>query len=79
MLSNAKFTQYFWEEATNIVVHLINQLPLRYIDEKMPKKPQLGKPLSYKHLKVFGYEAYFDESKEQCDKTCARIKEMHIA
>ena len=58
MLSNANFPNGFWAEAlATTTVRLINRSPNKVLDMKVPEEIWLGKPPSYKHLRVFGCEA----------------------
>ena len=58
MLSNANLPKGFWAEALATAVHLINRSPNKFLDTKVPEKIWSGKTPSYKHLRVFGCEAY---------------------
>ena len=65
MLSNAELPNGFGAKAIATMVHLINRSP-----SKVPNKEEVGemvrscKPLSYKHLRVCGCEAYSHIPKE---------------
>ena len=74
MLSNANLPNGFWAEALATVVHLINRSPNKVLDMKVLEEVWLGKPPSYKHLRVFGYEAYCHIPKEFCDKLAPKSK-----
>ena len=74
MLSNANLPNGFWVKALTINVHLINRSPNKVLDTKVPKEVWLGKPPSYKHLRVFGYEAYCHIPKEFRDKLAPKSK-----
>ena len=56
------------------IVHLINQSPNKAIDEKVPKLMWSGKQPSYKHLRVFGCEAYCHIPKDFRDKLAPKSK-----
>ena len=65
MLSNADLTQGFWAEAVATAVHLINRCPSKVLDkEAVAEMVWSGKKPSYKHLRVFGCEAYSHIPKE---------------
>ena len=64
MLSNAGLSQTFWAEAVNTTVHLINQSPSKALDSAILEEVWSGKKPSYKHLRVFGCEAYMHVPKE---------------
>ena len=69
MLSNADLTQGFWAEAIATAVHLINRSTSKVLDtEAVAEMVWSGKKLSYKHLRVFGYEAYSHIPKEFWNK-----------
>ena len=74
MLSNANFPNGFWAEALATTVHLINRSPNKVLDTKVPEKIWSGKTPSYKHLRVFGYEAYCHILKEFRDKLAPKSK-----
>ena len=59
MLSNAELPNGFWAEAVATAVHLINRSPSKVLDkEAVAEMVWTGKPSLYKHLRVFGCEAY---------------------
>ena len=65
MLSNADLTQGFWIEAIATAIHLINRSPFKVLDkEAMAEMVWSSKKPSYKHLRVFGCEAYSHIPKE---------------
>ena len=64
MLSNAKLPNGFWAKALAIVVHLINRSPNKRLDFWVAEEVWTGKSPSYKHLRVFGSEAFCEISKE---------------
>ena len=64
----------FWAEALTTIVHLINRSPNKVLDTKVPEEVWLGKPPSYKHLRVFGCEAYCHIPKEFHDKLAPKSK-----
>ena len=74
MLSNASLPNGFWAEALATAVHLINRSPNKVLDTKVPETIWSGKSPSYKHLRVFGYEAYCHVLKEFCDKLAPKLK-----
>ena len=74
MLSNANLPNGFWAEAVATIVHLINRSPKKAIDEKVPELMWSRKQPSYKHLRVFGCEAYCHIPKEFRDKLAPKSK-----
>ena len=58
MLSNTELSTGFWAEALATSVHLINRSPNKVLDTKVPEEIWSGKSPSYKHLRVFGCEAF---------------------
>ena len=74
MLSNANLPNGFWAEALQTAVHLINRSPNKKLDLKVAEEEWSGKPPSYKHLRVFGCEAYCHISKEFHDKMAPKSK-----
>ena len=68
MLSNAGSPNGFWEEALVTIVHLINRSPNKKLDLKVAEELWSRNPPSYKHLRVFGCEAFCHIPKEFCDK-----------
>ena len=74
MLSNANLPNGFWTEALATTVHLINRSPNKVLDTKVPEKIWAGKTPSYKHLRVFGCEAYCHIPKEFRDKLAPKLK-----
>ena len=55
-------------------VHLINRSPNKVLDMKVPEQIWSRKPPSYKHLTVFGCEAYCHIPKEFHDKLAPKSK-----
>ena len=45
---------FYWGECVLIVVHIINRLPSKLLNNKTPFEKHYGKPPSYAYLKVFG-------------------------
>ena len=69
MLSNAQLPNGFWAEAVATAVHLINRSPSKVLDkEAVAEMVWSGKPPLYKHLRVFGCEAYSHIPKEFWNK-----------
>ncbi|MCO5552557.1 hypothetical protein L7F22_006070 [Adiantum nelumboides] len=59
MLSNAQLPNGFWPEAMSKTIHLINRFPSRVLDKsEVAKMLWTGNAPLYKHLKIFGCEAY---------------------
>ena len=74
MLSNAGLPNGFWAEALVTVIHLINRSPNKKLDLKVAEEIWSGKPPLYKHLRVFGCEAYCHIPKEFRDKLAPKSK-----
>ena len=74
MLSNADLPNGFWVEALATILHLINRSPNKVLDMKVPEEVWSGKPPSYKHMRVFGCEAYCHVPKEFRDKLSPKSK-----
>ena len=74
MLSNAGLPNGFWAEALATAVHLINRSPNKKLDLKVTEELWSGKPPSYKHLRVFGCEAFCHIPKEFRDKLAPKLK-----
>ena len=74
MLSNVDFLNGFWVEALATTVHLIDRSLKKVLDTKVVEEVWLGKPPSYKHLRVFGCKAYSHISNEFHDKLAPRSK-----
>ena len=74
MLSNAELPNGFWAEALATAVHLINRSPNKWLDFRVAKEVWSGKSPSYKHLRVFGYEAFCHIPKEFRDKLAPQSK-----
>ena len=68
MLWNAQLLEGFWTKALATTIHLINTSPNKRLDMRVAKELWLSKPPSYKHLKVFGCEAYCHILKENQNK-----------
>ena len=69
MLSNAEFPNRFWAEAITTVVHLINRFPSKVLDKEAVAEMVWSSKLPlYKHLRVFGCEAYSHIPKEFWNK-----------
>ncbi|RYA47095.1 hypothetical protein DD606_23800, partial [Enterobacter cloacae complex sp. GF14B] len=65
MLSNAQLPNGFWAEAVSTAVHLVNRSPSKVLQkDSVPEMVWSGKMPSYKHLRVFGCEAYTHVPKE---------------
>ena len=64
MLSNVELPNGFWVEALATTIHLINRSPNKWLDFQVAEEVWTGKSHSYKHLRVFGYEAFCHISKE---------------
>ena len=74
MLSNASLPNGFWVEALATTVHLINRSPNNKLDLKVAEELWSGKPPLYKHLRVFGCEAFCHIPKEFQDKLAPKSK-----
>ncbi|MCO5581974.1 hypothetical protein L7F22_035863 [Adiantum nelumboides] len=65
MLSNAQLPNGFWVEAVASAVHLINRTLSKVLEKySMAEMAWSGKKPSYKHIRVFGCEAYNHVPKE---------------
>ena len=65
---------WVWAEALATAVHLINRSPNKKLDLKKAEEIWSGKPPLYKHLRVFGCEAYYHIPKEFHDKLAPKSK-----
>ena len=74
MLSNDNLPNGFWVEALATFVHLINRSPNKVLDKKVPEEVCSRKPTSYKHLRVFGCEAFCHVLKHLRDKLSPKSK-----
>ena len=74
MLSNAQLPDGFWAEALATAVHLINRSPNKRLEMRVAEELWSGKAPSYKHLRVFGCEAYYDVPKENRNKLQPKSK-----
>ena len=76
MLHDKGMPKYFWGEAVNITVYLMNRHSIMAVKSKTPFEAWSGKKPYVNHLRVFGsiYIAYvpkelrqkLDESSERC-------------
>ena len=64
MLSNAELPDGFWVEALATAIHLINKSPNKRLDFRVAEEVWTRKSPSYKHLRVFGCEAFCHIPKE---------------
>ena len=65
MLSNAKLPNGFWVEEMATIVHIINRSTSKVLEkEAVAEMVWTCKPPYYKHLRVFGCEAYNHIPKE---------------
>ncbi|WP_286497639.1 integrase core domain-containing protein, partial [Escherichia coli] len=74
MLSNASLPNGFWAEALATAIHLINRSPNKALHNKVSEEVWSGKPPSYKHLRVFGCEAFCHVPREFRDKLAPKSK-----
>ncbi|XP_047261141.1 uncharacterized protein LOC124894578, partial [Capsicum annuum] len=58
MLAEKKMPKYFWAEAVNTTVYLLNRLPNRELQDMTPFEAWKGIKPSTRHLKVFGSVCY---------------------
>ena len=58
LLFQAHLPSTFWVEALHTVVHILNLLPSKAIQNRSPFSVLFNKPVSYSHLKVFGCLCY---------------------
>jgi len=74
MLSNASLPNGFWAEALATAIHLINRSPNKALDNKVSEEVWSGKQPLYKHLRVFGCEAFCHVPREFRDKLAPNSK-----
>ena len=74
MLSNVGLPNGFWAKALVVTVHLIKRSPIKKLDLKVAEEIWSRKPPLYKHLRVFGCEAYCHIPKEFRDKLAPKSK-----
>ena len=75
MLPNIELPNGFWAEAVATAVHLINQSPSKLLEkEAVAEMVWSSKAPSYKHLRVFGCEAYSHVPKELRNKLEPKTK-----
>ena len=58
MLSTTNLPHAFWGEVLKTAVHICNRSPHVSLKGGIPEEVWSGKPASYDHLLVFGYEAF---------------------
>lgn len=68
MLSLAKLSKVFWDEALNTACYLINLSPSSPLKGDVPKRVWIEKNISYSHLRVFGCKAFIHICKEHRSK-----------
>lgn len=54
LLFQAQLSPTYWAEALHVACHILNILPLKAMDNKMPHSILYGNTPTYDHLKVFG-------------------------
>eukprot|EP00833_Pecoramyces_ruminatium_P014704 jgi/Orpsp1_1/1188736/evm.model.d7180000066868.1 len=64
MLEDAKLSKKFWQDAVSTASYLYNITPHKPINNKIPYKTMLNKPINYQRLKIFGCKSVFFNSKE---------------
>ncbi|WJX13388.1 hypothetical protein P8452_03779 [Trifolium repens] len=74
LLSQSKLPKYFWGEALNTVVHLLNLTPCVPLKFDVPNHVWSGKEVSYGHLRVFGCMAYVHIPKDERSKLDEKSK-----
>ncbi|WJX48823.1 hypothetical protein P8452_35337 [Trifolium repens] len=74
LLSQSKLPKYFWGEALNTVVHLLNLTPCVPLKFDVPNHVWNGKEVSYDHLRVFGCMAYVHIPKDERSKLDEKSK-----
>ena len=68
MLFDAKLPKSFQAEDLRAAIDLINLSPSAPLDGNVPERVQIGKNVSYKHLRVFGCRAYVHIPKDERSK-----------
>ena len=63
-----------WAEALATTVHVINRLPNKRLEMRVAEELWSSKAPSYKHLRVFGCEAYCHIPKENWNKLQPKSK-----
>lgn len=58
LLFQARLPPSYWVEALHTAVHILNLLPSKAIQNKVPFSVLFKKPISYTHLKTFGCLCY---------------------
>mgnify|MGYP000650934347 FL=1 len=68
MLSHAKLSKSYWDEAIYTTVYLINKSSLVPLKGDVPPRMWTCKYISYQHMMVFGCLEYMDMAKDQRSK-----------
>ena len=58
LLSEAKLSNSFWDEALLTTAHVINISPAVALQSDVPNSVWYGKNVSYDHLRVFGCKSF---------------------
>jgi hypothetical protein len=68
MLKAKGLPDWFWLEAVVTAVYLLNQVPCKAVDDKIPFEAWYGKWLAVHHLKTFGCVVYVHNTKPHMKK-----------
>lgn len=72
LLFQAHLPSTYWVEALHAAVHILNLLPSKSINGKIPFSTLFNKPVSYSHLKVFGCLCYPNQNNSTQHKLAPR-------
>ena len=75
MLNEENFSDGYWREAVNTIVHILNRGQLRINSNKTPYEMWFGITPSVKYLKVFGSKCYIKRLDENLKKFDVRSDE----
>jgi hypothetical protein len=74
MLSGVGLGQELWAEAMGTTCYLVNRSPSSALDDKTPDEVWFGKKTSFKHLRLFGCDAYVHVPKENRSKLDKKVE-----
>ena len=72
LLFQSRLPLSFWEDCVLISTYLINRMPSKALQNRIPLELLYGRSPSYEHLKVFGCLCYMSTHKHGRDKFQAR-------